>query len=727
MQASDVFFLTNDNKTLSSVYEQNCPAKALVPQGVQKIDRRAFADCPVNSVELPDSVTELCYEAFAGCDALQSIKFPKHIETVEAGVFRGCLSLEKIEMGDSIKSLSESMFESCASLEDFPFRNGILELPRNVFSECVSLKSVALPKSVAAIRSGAFAYCQSLETVVLPEGLKLIEDDAFRNCKSLSHIRFAGDNPAFFVDDDGCLFARRDDGSLVLIKVPAIAREITIPQTVVQSHSEAFYGCDALKTLYIDCPLVEHPIFVALKTEVVADIVDTSSEEYQAELAQKEKSEAEAVCEEEIFDEENGGIEESILDDVEAEEEPASAKADALDGDAETAGGEAVEGADEAKTDQEAAPVQDGLQGQEASDEGASQSSAASDLLADIMGQSGAVPEAPAESEAAQEGNGGDFSESEVSAAAGDDLLADILGQNTGAGDDDEDDEMKGVRITPEELDEAVMRGIQEESEEEFAARIKDAQAHSHDGENGEGQEEPQAAEPQEPRFVYGMESMSEAFEIVDERALYPDRPEEALDKHEPNEMEDITTLVVVTEKVTEEKTISPALKNFCVELARSFELKRVYFFGGLGLDNDEFLFGFGKFAMYRNVIYAALADSQAALSKEIANFGDIAELASPVEPFQNAAAPNALELEKPFKIYVQDSLSPSAAVSQAAAAPADESAAEESAVAEQDAPEIMDEAPGVEESAQGEQAPAQRGSVTGEGFLARALRILAN
>ena len=651
MQASDIFFLTNSGKTLSGVDEQNCPAELSVPQGVEKIDRRALADSPVNSVSLPDSVTEICYEAFAGCDALQSIRLPKHLETVEPGAFMGCLSLEKIEMCDTIKALSESMFESCASLVEFPFRNGILELPRNVFSECVSLESANLPPSVAAIRSGAFGYCENLQTVVLPAGLKLIEDDAFRNCPSLSHIRFSGENPAFFVDDDGCLFARRDDGALTLIKVPATARQVTIPQTVVKSHSEAFQGCDALEKIYIDCPLVEHPIFVALKTEAVAEIIDTSSEEYLAQKAEEEKAEAAAVSEEEIFDEENGGVEDSILDDVSADEEEALADTDNAQAQEEPAEEPQPE------TDQEAGGEQP---------------------------------------------------------AVADDLLADILGQQTQNEADAEEDEMEKIRIKPEELDEAVMRGIQEEDEEQFAARIRDAQAHAHDGEDSADEEaEPQSTEPQEPRFVYGMQSVSECFEVVDERALYPDRPDDQLDKHEPNEMEDITTLVVVTEKVTEEKTVSAAIKNFCVELARAYDLKRVYFFGGLGLDNDEFLFGFGKFAMYRNVVYAALASDEGGLSKEIKNFGEIAELMSPVTPFQNAAAPNALELEKPFKVYVQDSLDGSAA-----AAPTIEAAPTVAAE-----PDIMVE-PTVS-APQNEEAPAQSVRVPGEGFLARALRIL--
>ena len=653
MQTSDIFFLTNNNKTLSSVYEQNCPAELSIPQGVEKIDRRAMADAPVNRLELPDSVTEIGYEAFAGCDALQFVRLPKHLELVEPGIFSGCLSLEKIEMCDTIKALSESMFERCASLVEFPFRNGILELPRNVFSECVSLESVTLPPSVAVIRSGAFGYCENLETVVLPAGLKLIEDDAFRNCTSLSRIRFADDNPAFFIDDDGCLFARRDDGSLSLIKVPAAARQITIPQTVVQSHSEAFQGCDVLEKVFIDCPLVEHPIFVALKTEVVAEIVDTSSEEYQKEAAAKESAEAAIVSQEDIFDDEDGGIEDSILDDVDAPEEEASAES------------------------------------------------------------AGESPEADGK---AQEAGGSD------------DLLADILGQNVGSGDSDvsEDEELESVRIKPEELDDAVARGVQEVDEAAFAARVADAQAHAHDGEGEpEIDDEPQAAEPQETRFVYGMQSVSECFELVDERALYPDRPEEELDKHEPNELEDITTLVVVTEKVTEEKTVSPEVKDFCVELARAHELKRVYFFGGLGLDNDEFLFGFGKFAMYRNVVYAALASDEGGLSKEIKNFGEIAELQSPVTPFQNAAAPNALELEKPFKIYIQDSLGGAAGESAVAVAPtplAEPTVADEPAVELSQAQETV--APEVEAEPTVSDGPRV---IPGQGLMEKALWILNN
>ncbi len=565
MQDLDVFFLSNDNKTLSGVSELDCPAEIHVPQGVTKIDRRAFADCPAKIVILPDSVTEIAFEAFAGCDALEYVHLPKKLDSIGSAVFRGCLSLTKIDMPDSIPAFSESLFECCVSLKDIPFRDGVLELPRNVFSECSSIESLVIPKSVALIRSGAAGYCENLSTIVLPAGIKLIEDDAFRGCSALAHIRFADDNPVFFTDDAGVLFGRRDDGNLTLIKVPVSAREITIPGTVVQSHSEAFTGCDALEKIYIDCELIDHPIFVALKTEVVnAEIINTSAQSSPTGVS------CEPVHGENLSSETADSCEPVPVE----EEEPVS--------------------------------VEETL--------------------------SEPVP-------------------------SGDDLLTDILGQNADCGDDEAVDELEGIRITPEELDEAVMRGIQEESEAKQAARLADVQNHKDDGANT-AEDADSAGSPVEilePRFVYGMESMSAAFEIMDERSLYPDRPEQELDTHQPVEMEDITTLVVVTEKVNDDRNISPVLKDWCASLARQHEIKRIYFFGGLGLDNDEFLFGFGKFALYRNVVYAAASDNLDGLSKVIRNFAEIAELASPVSPFQKVSEPNSLELEKPFKIFVQD------------------------------------------------------------------------
>ena len=846
MQDSEIFFLTNGGKILSGVDELNCPAELRVPFGVTKIERRALADCPAKKIFLPDTVTKIGYEAFSGCDALEYVRFPKKIESVEPSIFRGCFSLQKVELGDEILELSENMFECCYSLEEAPFRSGILELPRNVFSECVSLKSLVIPEGVAVIKSGAAAYCQNLSTLVLPSSIKVIEDDAFRSCVSLAHIRFSAENPVFFTDEDsGALFEKHEDGTFSLIKVPVNAKQIRIPKNITHSHSEAFQGCDSIEKVFIDCALTDHPLFVALKTEIVgAQFIDETQikpeaksepEKKKQRKPRAKKSEVSAEKKVEKNSEENAEekIEKAAKTKKAAEKSAAAKKPKAKS--KKQAKNEIANSSDEKNSRDEketnkksseeknvrkgsssrvkksanaaeienvaeiAAPFEKRANKAEAKSEikSAKKSRVAKkesaqleivepetpepsepkidDLFADVLKNSReqipsenisveksaieekfemeipedeqaaisvapqaeendtheiedplgldidieepvvetapeleieesaieeeepaqiedplvldieepiveTAPELEIEENAIEEGAPSqiddadsenfstkdsqvqseeleanqtfeeEISEQEDSSASADDMLADILGQNIVSAETSEEEGIEGVTITVEELDEAMMRGIQEEDE-----RSCEVPEGFFPSKNSESEEELESLPPPEPRFINGMIGVSSAYDVVEEKTLYPERVEEDLCQTPPNEMEDITTLIVVTQSVTSENEISQSLKNFCIDLARKHNLKRVYFFGALSLDNEEFLYGFVKFALYRNVIFAADAAEFDLLSGEIKSFAEIADISSPVSPFQNVAQDNSLELEMPFKIFVQD------------------------------------------------------------------------
>lgn len=800
MQDSEIFFLTNGGKILSGVDELNCPAELRVPFGVTKIERRALADCPAKKIFLPDTVTQIGYEAFSGCDALEYVRFPKKIESVEPSIFRGCFSLQKVELGDEILELSENMFECCYSLEEAPFRSGILELPRNVFSECVSLKSLVIPEGVAVIKSGAAAYCQNLSTLVLPSSIKVIEDDAFRSCVSLAHIRFSAENPVFFTDEDsGALFEKHEDGTFSLIKVPVNAKQIRIPKNITHSHSEAFQGCDSIEKVFIDCALTDHPLFVALKTEIVgAQFIDETqikpeakseskqkkprkprakksevsaekkveknSEENAEEkiektaktkkaaeksaTAKKTKAKSKKQTENEIAnssDEKNSGDEKNV-----GKKSPARVKKSAKAAEIENVSEIAApfeKRADKAETKSERKSVKKSRVAKKESaqfeivepETPEPSEPKIDDLFADVLKNSREeipsenisveesaieekfeaeipaeeqdeiyvapqaeendmheiedplgleienpiveiAPELEIEESAIEEDEPSqiedavfenfstkdsqvqseelgatqiqseEISEQEDSSASADDMLADILGQNIVSAETSEEEGIEGVTITVEELDEAMMRGIQEEDE-----RSCEVPEGFFPSKNSESEEEPENLPPPEPRFINGMIGVSSAYEVVEEKTLYPERADEDLCQTPPNEMEDITTLIVVTQSVTSENKISQSLKNFCIDLARKLNLKRIYFFGALSLDNEEFLYGFVKFALYRNVIFAADAAEFDLLSGEIKSFAEIADISSPVSPFQNVAQDNSLELEMPFKIFVQD------------------------------------------------------------------------
>lgn len=60
---------------------------------------------------IPDGVTEIGKEAFAGCTNLQSIVIPNSVKVIEEGAFRDCTFLPSTIKSDLIQRFGEKVFE----------------------------------------------------------------------------------------------------------------------------------------------------------------------------------------------------------------------------------------------------------------------------------------------------------------------------------------------------------------------------------------------------------------------------------------------------------------------------------------------------------------------------------------------------------------------------------------------------------------------------------------
>ncbi|MGI5097551.1 leucine-rich repeat protein [Treponema socranskii] len=177
------------------------------------------SDEGIESVDVPDSVTDIPSSLFSGCVALKRIKLSSSLRYLPDRLFEGCASLEKIIMPPEVDSIGRAAFSGCASLKSIPFRAGLTELSEDVFSYCTSLVSLVIPDSVERIKSGAAADCTKLAALVLPSSLKTLEAGAFAGCSSLRHIRISEDNDVFYVDEkDGCLYRREKDGDVIVLR-----------------------------------------------------------------------------------------------------------------------------------------------------------------------------------------------------------------------------------------------------------------------------------------------------------------------------------------------------------------------------------------------------------------------------------------------------------------------------------------------------------------------------
>ncbi len=75
-------------------------------------------------MEIPDSVTTIGDNAFAGCEYLTEVTVPDSVTKIGDNVFYGCTSLESATW-ESKEGIGDGTFAECAGLTDL----SILELP----------------------------------------------------------------------------------------------------------------------------------------------------------------------------------------------------------------------------------------------------------------------------------------------------------------------------------------------------------------------------------------------------------------------------------------------------------------------------------------------------------------------------------------------------------------------------------------------------------------------
>lgn len=103
----------------------------------------------VTSGDKTYKVTRIGYAAFAGCTALESVAIPETVTEIWPGAFIGCTSLGNINIPDAVKCIYDGVFWKCSSLTSLDI-NGVGQVILNFLSDepfmgCTSLSSLVLP------------------------------------------------------------------------------------------------------------------------------------------------------------------------------------------------------------------------------------------------------------------------------------------------------------------------------------------------------------------------------------------------------------------------------------------------------------------------------------------------------------------------------------------------------------------------------------------------------
>ena len=197
------------------------------------ISEGAFANSPITSVTIPNSIKTIGHGAFENCQNLTTtfhtgdlaswceidfegwtsnpmqythnlylnipgttfaeevkgdIVIPNTVDTIHSHAFMGATSFTSVTIPNSVTSIGYSAFYGCSSLTSITIPNSVTSIGGYAFAGCSSLTSITIPNSITEINSGIFEGCSSLTSITIPNSVTSIGSGAFAYCSALEYL-----------------------------------------------------------------------------------------------------------------------------------------------------------------------------------------------------------------------------------------------------------------------------------------------------------------------------------------------------------------------------------------------------------------------------------------------------------------------------------------------------------------------------------------------------------
>lgn len=240
---------------------QNCTAlkQITLPKSMTFIEGGAFQNCSaLSSILVPQNVTYLGASAFSGCTSLTSATLPQAITRISSGLFENCSSLTTVQASSALTSIGSRAFAETSALSSFTFPQTLTAVGAESFTGS-GIVTANLPQSVTYLGAGAFADCTKLVYAQVPAAIQAVRERTFRNCTELKNvsipegIRYIG---AAAFQNDVSLQTVDFAQSLLTIcdnafEGSGVGEGLVLPPALRTIGSRAFAGCMRLTSLTI--------------------------------------------------------------------------------------------------------------------------------------------------------------------------------------------------------------------------------------------------------------------------------------------------------------------------------------------------------------------------------------------------------------------------------------------------------------------------------------------
>ena len=152
-------------------------------------------------VGIPDTVTVIGEEAFAGNETLVGVTIPKSVTTISYNAFKDCTALTDVILSDNVSKVGPGAFEGCTELTSAQIGRNVSSWGSGVFTNCDKLAKVMIDKDNryltyynGAIYNGNMTMLYQVlparkgENYVMPETVEEMDTYAFWNLQNVKNV-----------------------------------------------------------------------------------------------------------------------------------------------------------------------------------------------------------------------------------------------------------------------------------------------------------------------------------------------------------------------------------------------------------------------------------------------------------------------------------------------------------------------------------------------------------
>lgn len=187
---------------------------AVSEESIFDIDKLgSFYGCyTLDSVVIPDGVTDIGNYAFYGCKNMKEIAIPESVTHIGDRAFAMCSTLTSLTVPAGIDTIGDSAFSLTPWYDDVLYHRDLVIFNGRLYDAGRQCRGeITVPDYVVAVGDYAFYSCAALESVILPASVKSVGKYAFCDCPSLQSVTVT--NPDCEIFEDVTTFSNKTDGS----------------------------------------------------------------------------------------------------------------------------------------------------------------------------------------------------------------------------------------------------------------------------------------------------------------------------------------------------------------------------------------------------------------------------------------------------------------------------------------------------------------------------------